>query len=241
MPATPTITANRKKREKGKEREKAPDALVMLSGGLDSATCLYWAKKKFGHVRAITLNYFGRLENEKMAAEKLVMHAGLTDPIVVELPFLKEASDYYGRDPENPKAGNAAVLSSYVPARNLIFYSIAAHYAEFLGAKWIVGGHNSHDVMFFNDASKDYIQKINSLLKEGCLFCDGRPYQIVLPLAEMNRKQVIKLAMELHVPIELTWSCHDKQPMHCGKCYACAQRIEAFSSLGLTDPVFAKK
>ncbi|MEO9362702.1 MAG: 7-cyano-7-deazaguanine synthase, partial [Nitrososphaera sp.] len=117
---------------------------------------------------------------------------------------------------------------------------IAAHYAEYLNAKWIVGGHNSHDVSFFKDASRQYIEKMNSLFAESCLLCDGRPYQIVLPLAEMDRKAVITLARSLRVPIEMTWSCHREGEIPCKECYACRQRLEAFSALGIRDPALEK-
>jgi len=216
----------------------ADKALVMLSGGLDSATCLYWARERFSDVSAITFNYFGRLEQEKRAAAKLASSAGITELIKVELPFVKEASDFYnGR---LKKHDSEALWSSYVPARNLVFYSIAAHYAEYLGARWIVGGHNLHDVEFFKDASTGYIEKLNALFKEGCLLCNGRAYQIVLPLARKNRKEILRLAIRLGTPIEHTWSCHNDGNIQCGQCYACKQRLEAFGSLGLNDPAFSQ-
>jgi 7-cyano-7-deazaguanine synthase len=212
-------------------------ALVMLSGGLDSATCLYWAKEKFSEISAITFNYFGRLVQEKRAAARLVKAADINDLIEIDLPFVKEAGDFYRGRFKNPDS-SAGESSSYVPARNLIFYSIAAHYAEYLGAKWIIGGHNLHDAEFFKDASKSYIDKINRLFKEGCILCSDQAYQILLPLAEMNRKQIIRLAIKLNAPIELTWSCHREGSIHCGNCYACRQRVEAFDVLGLKDPAF---
>jgi 7-cyano-7-deazaguanine synthase len=210
----------------------------MLSGGLDSATCLYWAKEKFSDISAITFNYFGRLVQEQRAAARLVKDAGVAELIQVDLPFVKEASDFYNgrlkrRDPD-------ALWSSYVPARNLMFYSIAAHYAEYLGTRWIIGGHNLHDVKFFKDASKDYIEKLNALFKEGCLLCNGQAYKILLPLSEMSRKEIIRLAIKLNTPIEHTWSCHREGDVHCGRCYACKQRLEAFGSLGLKDPAFKR-
>jgi 7-cyano-7-deazaguanine synthase len=214
-------------------------ALVMLSGGLDSATCLYWAKEKYSEVIAITFNYFGRLVQEKRASVQLVKAAGINNLIEIDLPFVKEAGDssyYSGRFKENPSYD--ALESSYVPARNMIFYSIGAHYAEYLGAKWIIGGHNLHDAKFFKDASKRFIDKINILFKEGCLLCNDQAYQILLPLSRMNRKQIIRLAIKLKAPIELTWSCHREGTVHCGSCYACRQRLKAFDDLGLKDPVF---
>jgi 7-cyano-7-deazaguanine synthase len=209
-------------------------ALVMLSGGLDSATCLYWAKEKFSDVSAITFNYLGRLEGEKRASARVAKAAGVAELIQVELPFVKEASDFY--DGQLKKQDPDGLWSSYVPARNLMFYSISAHYAEYLGAKRIIGGHNLHDVKFFKDASRDYIQKLNTLFKAGCLLCNGQVYKILLPLSALNRKEIIKLAIKLKTPIEQTWSCHNEGSVHCGRCYACKQRIEAFRSLGLDDP-----
>ena len=209
----------------------------MLSGGLDSATCLYWAKSKFSKVSAITFNYFGRLENERRAALAIAKKARVKEIIEIDLPFVKEASDFGGKFKKKRGSDDDRWLS-YVPARNMIFYSIAAHYAEYLGMSRIVGGHNLHDVKFFKDASRDYIEKINSLFKEACLLCGDKPYQIVLPLAEMERKEIIRLAIRLGLPIEMTWSCHIGGRSHCGKCYACRQRLQAFGALGLKDPVF---
>jgi 7-cyano-7-deazaguanine synthase len=212
-------------------------ALVMLSGGLDSATCLYWAKKNFSEISVITFNYYNRLENEKRAAVELARRVNIVNFLEINIPFIKEFSDFYNGN--HPTPGYDGRLASYVPARNLIFYSIAAHYAEFLNIKWIIGGHNIHDGTFFVDATKDYIENLNLLIKRGCLFCNDDPCMILVPLAEMDRKTIINLAIELNVPIELTWSCHsNKAKTHCGQCYACIQRIEAFSSLGIKDPVF---
>jgi 7-cyano-7-deazaguanine synthase len=215
---------------------KRTTALVMLSGGLDSATCLYWAKKNFSEISVITFNYFNRLENEKRAAVELARRVNIVNFLEINIPFIKEFSDFYNGN--HPTPGYDGRLASYVPARNLIFYSIAAHYAEFLNIKRIIGGHNIHDGTFFIDATKDYIEKLNLLIKRGCLFCNDDPCMILVPLAEMDRKTIINLAIELNVPIELTWSCHNKAKTHCGQCYACLQRIEAFSSLGIKDPVF---
>ena len=216
---------------------KRTTALVMLSGGLDSATCLYWAKKNFSEISVITFNYYNRIENEKRAAVELAKRVNIVNFLEINIPFIKEFSDFYNGN--HPTPGYDERWGSYVPARNLIFYSIAAHYAEFLNIKRIIGGHNIQDGTFFIDATKDYIEKLNLLIKRGCLFCNDDPCMILVPLAELDRKTIINLAIELNVPIELTWSCHsNKSKTHCGQCYACVQRIEAFNSLGIKDPVF---
>ena len=215
-------------------------ALVMLSGGLDSGTCLYWAKERYSEVIAITFSYFGRLAQEKRASIRLVRAAKVNNLVEIDLPFVKEAGDSYNYYSSQSKDLHSdSQWSSYMPARNMIFYSISAHFAEYLGVKWIIGGHNGHDTKFFKDASKRFIDKMNTLFREGCLLCnDNQAYQIVLPLAKMNRKEIIKLAMRLKAPIELTWSCHREGNNHCGSCYSCKQRLEAFNELGLKDPAF---
>ena len=213
---------------------KSKKALVMLSGGIDSATCLYWAKKKFSEVLAITFNYYGRIKNEKKATTQLARRADVTKLLEIDVPFIKEYSDF-----QSPilKDDCDRRLSSYIPARNMIFYAICAHYAEFLGIKWIIGGHNSHDAEFFRDARKGYIKKINSLLRQGCPIINNNTPAILLPLVDMNRQKVISLALKIKVPLELTWSCHNEGETHCGQCYSCSQRFDAFSSLGIKDPV----
>src|ERR671934_7849 len=137
--------------------DKSRKALVMLSGGIDSSTCLYWAKKEFWDVLAITFNYYGRIENEKKAAAQLARKAGITNLFEVEVPFIKEYSDFHKGS--GLKDSFDERLSSYIPARNMMFYAICAHYAEFLDIKWIIGGHNRQDAEFFKDATKRYIKK----------------------------------------------------------------------------------
>ena len=215
---------------------KGSKALVMLSGGLDSATCLFWAKKKFEDVSAITFNYYQRIENERKAAIGLAKKVNVTKLLEIDIPFIRESSDFPNHC--HIQSNRDSRELSYIPARNLIFYSIGAHYAEFLGIKWIIGGHNSHDGQFFRDATKDYIQKINFLFKQGRILCNDESCVIVLPLAEMDRKKIVNLAIQLDVPLELTWSCHNEGDRHCGQCYSCEQRLEAFNSLSMKDPVF---
>jgi len=212
-------------------------ALVLLSGGLDSCTCLYWAKQRYSTVNAITFNYFDRDESEKAATLRIVREAHIEDFFEIDLSFLKEYGNYNERTLVSGFSHDMR-WPSYIPSRNLIFYSIAAHFSEFLGIEWIIGGHNGHDKHFFADASVDFMQKLNALLSQGSLLSKEKPYRIVLPLAGMDRKSIILLALDLGVPIDMTWSCHSKGIKHCGTCYACRQRISAFKSLGLKDPVF---
>jgi 7-cyano-7-deazaguanine synthase len=210
-------------------------ALVLLSGGLDSATCLYWARQQFQDIYGITFNYHDRIKQEQKASAQLASKARVTELLVVDIPFIKEFGDSYIQN-FGPKISDSR-SSTYIPARNLIFYSIALHYAEYLGIGWIVGGHNRHDGYFFRDATQTYITKINSLFKEGSI-SQADSCKIILPLCKMYRKNIIRLAITLKVPIELTWSCHNKGRRHCNRCYACLERVRSFNSLGMPDPAF---
>src|ERR671935_2013343 len=174
---------------------KGSKALVMLSGGLDSATCLYWAKKKFSDIFAITFNYYDRIENEKKATVKLAKRAAVANLLEINIPFIKESSDFFNSY-HFCQSDYDQRLSSYIPARNLIFYSIAAHYAEFLDIKWIIGGHSKDDGLFFKDATASFIKDLNSLFSRCCLYCSGKPYTILTPLANLDRIGIISLAIK---------------------------------------------
>lgn len=211
-------------------------ALVLLSGGLDSATCLYWAKKRFSIVHAITFNYNDRGKREKMAAINVANQAKIASLIDLDVPFMREGVNSNGvflNKNSDPR------WSAYIPARNLMFYSITLYYAENLRINSIIGGHNRHDGYFFRDATQSYLQKLAHLFREGSKMQGRRSLRIILPLCKMYRKKIITLAVKLGVPIELTWSCHNNGRTHCRRCYACIERLQSFRSLGINDPVFS--
>jgi len=204
-------------------------ALVLMSGGLDSATSLYWAKNKFDQVQAITFNYYERINREKIAARAITKLAQV-NMTEVKIPFIKEKSDYS----HFKRKFNGQPSQSYIPLRNLIFYSIAGYFAQVNKISNLVGGHNSTDGKIFNDATESYFRKMNKLMIQGLV--SSIDCKIFLPLKDKSRPDVIRLAKTLKVPIELTWSCHRQGKFHCGRCYACKQRLNAFKLLRLKDP-----
>lgn len=202
------------------------NALVLISGGLDSATCLYWAINKFEHVQTITFNYFGRIDKEKIAARSIAKLSSIK-LIEVEIPFIEEKSEY-------SRVTNGRPSQAYIPLRNLIFYSISGYFAQINKISNLVGGHTASDSKIFKDANESYFNKMNELILLGLI--GSTDCRIVLPLKDLSRVGVIKLARKLKVPIHLTWSCHGEGKLPCGRCYACKQRLNAFKLLGLTDP-----
>lgn len=210
-------------------------ALVLLSGGIDSAVALYWAMNKGYKVDTITFNYFLRSSKESESCKCVAKSAGVKNS-VINLDFLKEIEDTKERN-ENPMLKHAP--SAYIPARNLIFYGIANSIAEVADVKYVIGGHNKNDAQSFPDSSQRFFYEFNKTASLGKI-SKNRTGKVMLPLAKLNKGQVVKLGKKLGVPFEHTWSCYKSNTKPCGKCHACVLRAEAFSSSGIEDPLTAK-
>ena len=209
--------------------ERKSKAVVLLSGGLDSAVCLYLARRVNEGVVGLSFNYYGRRSVEREAAVKLAAAAGV-ELIQVEVDFLKEASDVVGA-PEQL----GGVTQVYIPARNIIFYGIAAHFAERVGANRIYGGHIKSDALRFQDASEAFFEKFNTLLSNHLV---SKGVQVTTPLIRFEKYEVVRLGGDLGVPFEFTWSCYGEGPKPCGECEACKERKQAFIRAGLSDPLY---
>ncbi|MDG6906938.1 MAG: 7-cyano-7-deazaguanine synthase QueC [Nitrososphaerota archaeon] len=208
------------------------NSIVLLSGGLDSAVALFWARDKGYDLRALAFNYFLRSKREISACKKIASFAGVQNS-VVDLNFLREVEDSKTHT-TNPILKRAP--SAYIPSRNVIFYGIASSFAETLDAKFIIGGHNRNDVKSFPDSSPRFFKKFNSTASFGKI-SGNRTGQVILPLSGLDKSQVVKLGINLGVPFELTWSCYTSNPKPCGKCHSCELRREAFGKAKESDPL----
>lgn len=204
-------------------RAPAPDhAVVLLSGGLDSAVALWWARAQGWTVTALSIHYHDRPEGEKAASRALAALAGCIDLVEVDLPFVREATDFPGAHPRHE-----AAPPGYVPARNLLFYAVASYYADALGARHIVGGHTRSDPEAFPDSSPGFFRILDAANALGRFRAEAAPLTVVLPLERLDKESVVRLARDLEVPVDLTWSCYENAPDPCGRCVSCTERATA--------------
>jgi 7-cyano-7-deazaguanine synthase len=211
-------------------------AVVLVSGGIDSAVALFWSLSKGWEVHPLTFHSYLRPAREVEAVVGLTKATGCRDRLIeVPLPFLMEVDDLLKGGLQNPLLRSAPL--AYVPARNLIYYSVAAHYGEVLGARWIVGGHNGADSDTFPDAGPEFFKALNGLLSFGLLTHHQSPLHIVNPLQGLAKEEVVRLGLELGVPLERTWSCNWDLEKPCGECMSCEERAEAFRRAGIEDPL----
>ena len=215
-------------------------AIVLLSGGLDSATCLYYAKSKGFKPFALIFDYGQRhnreINNAKRLAKKMKCDYKL---VKISLPWKGSSLlDKTKKIPENAKIDPKSIPSTYVPARNIIFVSFAASYAESVGAEAIFIGANAVDYSGYPDCRPEFFQSYQTTLKRGLKTgVEGKSVRIYTPLIKKTKAQIIRLGLKLKVPYELTWSCYKGGKKPCGKCDSCVLREKGFEDAGLKDPV----
>ena len=205
---------------------------MLLSGGIDSATALYLTKQQTDDIYTMNMIYAQSYDSEAEASRKIAEAAHVREHLSILLPFFKDIEKRYKPSP------SSKISSAYVPARNIIFYGIAAAYAETLKANKIIFGSNADDAKELPDARSTFIQLMNELINEGTRAgSEGFAIETVNPLINYNKNEVLKLALELKVPLQLTWSCYQDSKIPCGKCRGCISRQTAFKKLSVPDPL----
>lgn len=205
-------------------------AIVLLSGGLDSAVALYWARAQGWVSHPIEFEYHERPEKERRACRELCERLTITDKIIVPVPFLRETADIPAEELRNSALARAP--QGYIPLRNLIFYALSGYHAEVLGARYVVGGHNRADCERFPDAGKRFWDQLNRILTIAIWSHREIGTRIVLPFIDMDKVEVVRLGRQLGVPFELTWSCYFDAEHPCGACESCRERDAAFAAAG---------
>ena len=212
-------------------------AVVLLSGGLDSATTLYIAKEQGFKCYCLIFDYGQRHKREIESAKVVAKKANCRAQVVkISLPW-KGSSLLDNKIPilERPKK-EKGIPQTYVPARNIIFLSFALSCAEAIGASAIFIGAHAQDYSGYPDCRPEFYRAFNKVISCGTKAGAGiKRIEIKTPLINKGKSQIIKLGNSLGVPFKLTWSCYRGAKAPCGKCESCYYRAKGFKEAGIRD------
>ncbi len=221
-------------------------AVVLLSGGLDSATALAIAVEQAYEPYALTLRYGQRHEREVDAARRVAKAMRVIRHVVADVDLRAFGGSALTADLEVPKSGRAVADSeeipvTYVPARNTIFLSMALAWAEVLRASDIFIGVNAVDYSGYPDCRPEFLDAFEGLAALGTKAgVEGRrPFRIHAPLIDLTKAEIIQRGLALGVDYGMTRSCYDpdESDAACGECDSCRLRLTGFAAAGARDPV----
>ena len=219
-------------------------AVCLVSGGIDSSVSAYIAKNDGFLIYALTIDYGQKHKKEIISAKKIAKSLDVQDHIILNIDFKKfggssltdKSIELESNRSFNEIGGN--IPSTYVPARNTVFLSIALAYAEAIGADAIFIGITTTDYSGYPDCRPEYInaygKMANLATKRGI---EGRPIKIKTPLINKGKAEIIKNGLELKVPFESTWSCYKGDMKACGRCDSCLLRLRGFKQSKSKDPI----
>ncbi len=217
--------------------------VILLSGGLDSATVAAIAIKEGFTLSALTFFYSQKHEVEIKFAERLAEHFNIENHVKISIPAeIFRTALTSGSEIDVPKhRGNqeGEIPETYVPARNIIFLSFALAYAESTGAENIFIGANAIDYSGYPDCRPEFFTAFRKMANAGTKAgVEGRSFNIHTPLMHLYKHEIIKLGSELGVDYSLTHSCYDPfdDGSSCGECDSCFLRIKGFAEAGVPDP-----
>jgi len=220
-------------------------AVILLSGGLDSATVLAHAAGKGFECCAISFNYGQRHKVELKAAGRIARHFHASQHFIVKIDLRKWGGSALTSSIKVPKNGlKPGIPVTYVPARNTIFLSFAVALAETIGAKDIFIGVNSLDYSGYPDCRPQFIRAFAKCATLGTKASDqGWKFRIHAPLQHLTKAEIIKLGTKLGVDYSITHSCYDPDPegRACGRCDSCRLRRKGFIEAGVKDPTIYTK
>ena len=219
-------------------------AVCLLSGGLDSCVTSFIAKEKGFEIYALSFRY-GQIHKKELSCSKKIAEAvGAKKHITLDIDFNKIAGSSLltaSQDSINDhdlKNVGRDIPSTYVPARNTVFLSLALAYAETIDADAIFLGANAVDFSGYPDCRPKYINAYQNMAnlatKRGV---EGRSIKIETPLLHFTKSEIVKTGLKLAVPFENTWSCYRGNEKACGRCDSCVLRLKGFKDAGIGDPI----
>lgn len=210
--------------------------IVLLSGGLDSAVSLAWAKRNRYPILCLTFLYGQKAAHKEKEAATLLADHFQIDISVVEITFLKEITKTAlvndnlevpnVSELEDEKEGRERAKKVWVPNRNGIFLNIAAAYAESLEAYNVIAGFNKEEALTFPDNSPEFIQAVNGSLE----FSTLNKVKILSPTQTLNKEEIVTLGHKLDLPFDYIWSCYLGEEKMCGECESCQRLLRALKN-----------
>jgi 7-cyano-7-deazaguanine synthase len=215
-------------------------AVCLLSGGMDSSTLAYLVKSKGYKILALHANYGQRTEKkERACAQKIASLLDARDFVEIDLRYFRQfgasslTDEKIAVDPFDP--ARAHLPNTYVPFRNANLLAIATSFAEARGADAIFIGVQALDYSGYPDCRPAFIDAFRKVIALGTQ--ETTHIALFTPFITMTKTDILKLGTELRVPYEHTWSCYQDEEKACGTCGSCHFRREAFTALGMTDPI----
>jgi 7-cyano-7-deazaguanine synthase len=225
--------------------ETTRHAVVLLSGGMDSATSLGWAKARGWACHALVIDYGQRHRTELAAARRVAEALGAAELRVVTVDLRAIGGSALTADQPVPvdrderAIGAGGIPDTYVPARNTVFLAIALGWAETLGASDLVAGMNALDYSGYPDCRPEFVRAFEALAAVGTRAgVEGAAIRVHTPLMALDKAGIVRLGLSLGVDFALTHSCYDPAPdgAACGRCDACRLRAKGFREAGVPDP-----
>lgn len=220
------------------------NAVILLSGGIDSTTALAIAREEGYTPHALTILYGQRHARELESAQRVAAAFGVTDHAIISFDLRRFGGSALTADLEVPKDRpqeelRTGIPVTYVPARNTIFLSFALAFAETLSSTEIFIGANVLDASGYPDCRPAFLASFEATANLATrLGTSGQPIHIRAPLIAMTKAQIIERGLALGVDYSLTWSCYDPQgALACGRCDTCQLRLQGFEAAGMADPL----
>jgi len=214
-------------------------AIALVSGGMDSCVSVAIARQKYD-LALLHVNYGQRTEERELQAFNTIAdYYQVKRRLVASIEYLKQIGGSSLTDDNLPVStadlGNKNIPTSYVPFRNTHLLAIAVSWAEAIGAGKIFIGAVEEDSSGYPDCRKEYYQALNKLIEVGTK--PETHIEIVTPLIDMKKDEIVLKGIELSAPLHLTWSCYKSNDRACGVCDSCALRIRGFKRVGVKDPI----
>lgn len=215
-------------------------AVVLLSGGMDSAVCAALAKKSGYEIAALHLNYGQRTEIKELECfNNLCEHFDVQHRLIVDVTHLSKigGSSLTDMKIDVPIANleSNEIPPTYVPFRNANILAIGVSWAEVINARYIYIGAMEQDSSGYPDCRKTFFDSYNEMLKLGTK--PDTKIDIITPIINNTKEDIVRIGTELGVPFSYTWSCYKNDDEACGVCDSCALRLRGFSKMGIVDPI----